>query len=189
LRESLIILSLYRVLRDWELVRQQIIENNLLQMRALSSMKRSTREIVTRLKLLTDSEIELLVEGSPQDQRHLLWMAVCRCYEFVGEFARQVLRERFLSVKLDLPLEEFDVFFNRKCEWHAELDSIKPVTRAKLRQVLYRIMREADLLTEANFINAVMLSPRLMCSIESHNKDDLMFFPAHIPEVAARVKV
>lgn len=179
-------LSLYRVLKDWELVRTQTVENNLLQMRALSSMKRSTREIVTRLKCLSDKEIDLLFDGSLQDQRNLLWMAVCRCYEFIGEFARQVLRERFLSIKLDLPLEEFDVFFNRKCEWHAELDSIKPVTRAKLRQVLYRMMREADLLNDANFINATMLSPRLVSLIESQNRDELMFFPAHITASTTR---
>jgi len=74
--------------------------------------------------------------------------------------------------------EDFDSFFNRKSEWHSELDEVRPATRKKLRQVLFKMLREADLLTANNMINAAMLSPRLIDVISLANRRDVLYFPA-----------
>jgi hypothetical protein len=175
--ESVKLANLFLESRDWNSVRDNVISNNLLQSRTLSTSKRNCREIISRLKHLGPNELDLLVDGSPQEQGYLLWIAVCRRYRFIADFAIEVLRERYITLRSDLCHEDLDSFFNRKSEWHTELDEIRPATRNKLRQVLFKILREADLLTANNTINAAMLSPRLLDAIPRGCRRDVLFFP------------
>lgn len=176
-RESVSLAKLYLHLGDWNSVRNKVIEENLLQARTLNTLKRVYREVVSRLKLLSIGELEFFNEGNHQEQAYLLWIAVCRRYKFIADFAVEVLRERFLSLKADITHEDFNVFFNRKSEWHLELEQISPATQTKLRQVLFRILREADLLTVDNMINAAMLSPGLLELIYQDHRNDILCFP------------
>lgn len=176
-RESVKLAELYLDLGDWNSVRDKVIAENLLQTRTLNTLKRSCREVISRLKTLSSGELEFLLEGSHQEQAYLLWLAVCRRYRFIADFAIEVLRERYITLKTDLTHEDFDSFFNRKSEWHVEMDGVTPATRSKLRQVLFKILREADLLTANNMINAAMLSPGLLAAIEQGSRRDVSFFP------------
>lgn len=176
-RESVNLAALYLDLGDWNSVRDKVVAENLLQTRTLNTLKRVCREVVSRLRTLSQSELEFLVEGSHQEQAYLLWLAVCRRYRFIADFAVEVLRERYITLKADLTHEDFDSFFNRKSEWHLELDEITPATRSKLRQVLFKILRDADLLAANNMINAAMLSPRLLDVIHRGNRRDVSYFP------------
>ncbi|QEP42508.1 DUF1819 family protein [Ectothiorhodospiraceae bacterium BW-2] len=176
-RESVKLAALYLDLGDWNAVRDKVIAENLLQTRILNTLKRVCREIISRLRTMSPGELEFLVEGSHQEQAYLLWLAVCRRYRFIADFAVEVLRERYITLKSDLTSDDFDSFFNRKSEWHLELDEITPATRSKLRQVLFKILREADLLAANNMINAAMLSPRLLDVIHRGSRRDLSCFP------------
>ncbi|WP_416337155.1 DUF1819 family protein [Desulfobacter postgatei] len=176
-RESVNLTKLYLGLGDWKSVRNKVVEENLLQARTLNTLKRVCSEVVSRLKLLSIGELEFLNQGTHQDQAYLLWIAVCRRYRFIADFAVEVLRERFLSLKTDITHEDFDTFFNRKSEWHLALEQIAPATRMKLRQVLFRILREADLLTVGNMIHAAMLSPGLLELICQGDRNDVLYFP------------
>lgn len=176
--ESIKLAALYLDLGDWKSVRDKVIAENLLQARTLNTLKRVCREVVSRLKKLSQSELELLVESSHQAQAYLLWLAVCRRYRFIADFAVEVLRERYIMLKTDLAHEDFDSFFNRKSEWHLELDEISPATRSKSRQVLFKILRETDLLTADNMINAAILSPKLLDVIHRGSRRDVLYFPA-----------
>jgi hypothetical protein len=64
-----------------------------------------------------------------------------------------------------------------------ELDEITPATRGKLRQVLFKILREADLLTANNMIHAAMLSPRLLGLIQQGSRRDILHFPVFESDV------
>ena len=169
--------ELYLEFGDWKFVRDKVIAENLLQTRTLSTAKRISREVVSRLETLSAIELELLAEGSHQDQIHLLWIAVCRRYRFIAELAVEVLRDRYISLKSDISHEDFDSFFNRKSEWSRELDEISQSTRKKLRQVLFRILYEADLISKNNMINAVMLSPTLLEVISTGDGRNVLYFP------------
>lgn len=177
-RESVELAALYLDLGDWNAVRDKVIAENLLQTRTLNTLKRVCCEVISRLRTLSPGELEFLVESSHQEQAYLLWLAVCRRYRFIADFAVEVLRERYITLKSDLTYEDFDSFFNRKSEWHLELDEITPATRGKLRQVLFKMLREADLLTTNNMIHAAMLSPRLLDLIHQGSHRDVLHFPA-----------
>lgn len=177
-RESVKLATLYLTLSDWNAVRDDVIRKNILQARALNTLKRICREVISRLKTLNARELDFLVDANHQEQGYLLWLAVCRRYKFIADFAFEVVRERYITLKADLSHEDFDSFFNRKSEWHSELDEVRPATRNKLRQVLFKMLREADLLTANNMINAAMLSPRLIDVISHGNRRDVLYFPA-----------
>jgi hypothetical protein len=182
-RESVELATLYLDHGDWNSVRDKVIAENLLQTRTLNTLKRVCREVISRLRTLSPNEIEFLVEGSHQEQAYLLWLAVCRRYRFIADFAVEALRERYITLKIDLTHEDFDSFFNRKSEWHMELDEITPATRGKLRQILFKILREADLLTANNMIHAAMLSPRLLGLIQQGSYGDILRFPVFESDV------
>jgi len=182
-RESLQLAAMYLDLGDWNSVRDKVIAENLLQARTMNTLKRVCSEVISRLRTLNPNELEFLVEGSPQEQAYLLWIAVCRRYRFIADFAVEVLRERYITLKSDLPLEEFDFFFNRKAEWHSKLDALTASTRGKLRQVLFKMLCEAGLLTSNNLIQAAMLSPGLLELIRQNNPTDLLYFPVFVSDL------
>ncbi len=176
--ESLKLIALYLELGDWDSVRDNVFENNLLQARTINTLRRVSREVISRLKTLCLNEIKLFSTLSHQEQGYLLWLAVCRRYRFIADFAVEVLRERYISLKADLNYEDFDSFFNRKSDWYAELNEISPATRYKLRQVLFKMLREAELLTPKNIIIAAILNPNIIRAIPDENRQDILYFPA-----------
>lgn len=188
LRESVKLATLFLEQGDWNTLRDKVISENLLQTRTVSTSKRFCREIISRLKTLGPREMDLLVHGIDREQGYLLWIAVCRRYKFIADFAVEIIRERYLSLKTDLHHEDFDSYFNRKSEWHPELDELKPTTRNKLRQVLFKILREAGLLTNRYTLDAAMLSPRLLEAISHNSREAVLFFPAVESDLIGRAR-
>ena len=174
--ESVTIANLYLEVGDWDLVKEKVIAENLLQSRALSTLKRLSHEIIARLETLNIDELTLLTESEYQDQAYMLWIAICRYYQFIADFATEVLRERFITFKPDLQHSDFDTFLNRKCDWHSELDSLSISTRKKLRQVLFKMLRDANFLDSKNNIQATMLSSRLIETIKHNDSRDIKYF-------------
>lgn len=174
--ESVTIAKLYLELGDWDLVKDKVIAENLLQSRALSTLKRLSHEIIARLETLSIDELTLLTESEYQDQAYMLWIGICRYYRFIADFATEVLRERFITFKPDLQHSDFDTFLNRKCDWHSELDSLSISTRKKLRQVLFKMLRDTNFLDSKNNIQATMLSSRLIETIKRNGSRDIKYF-------------
>lgn len=182
-RESVKLAALYLDLGNWEVVRDKVVAENILQTRTLNTLKRVCREVVSRLKTMSQHELEFLVESRHQEQAYLLWIAICRRYRFIADFAVEVLRERYITLKTDLAYADYDSFFNQKAEWHPELEEVSPATRGKLRQVLFKMLRDADLLLANNMINAAMLSPGLLEVVCESNSRDLLCFPVFDSEL------
>ena len=175
-REAVITAPLYLEVRDWNVVRERLCSDNLLQARTSSSGFRLAREIVQRLAVLTDDELELLGDASPSERGHLLWVAACRRYAFIGDFAEEIVRERFLLLTPELGHRDFDSFVNRKTLWHPELTEVKESTLQKLRATVFRMLTEAELLTNGEIVHAV-LSERLRDALDAQTPSDVRFLP------------
>ena len=186
LNESIEVVRLRDTSERWETTIVRSIESGIVSAPKIASQRRTLREIVNRLCTLSQTEIELL-SATPDrsEQQALLWLATCRAYRFVKEFAHDVIRDRFLSYHLDLPLESFDIFFDAKAEWDEALGRISSSTRKKLRQVLFRIMRDAEVITADNRIQKAYLSPRLQALIAEHDPKELELFPGRTAGVGA----
>lgn len=147
-----------------------------------ASQQRTLREIANRIACLNSEQRAFLVrEAGRQEQQALVWLSVCRAYRFVREFAVEVLRDRYHSWRLELRPEVFDAFYASKAEWNEGLAALSPSTVGKLKQVLYRMMREADLLNKEGEIQGVHLSARLRCLVESDAPADVLVFPGAEP--------
>jgi hypothetical protein len=176
-QESIKFAQLYLEFGDWDETKNHIIHQNILQARTLNTSKRICAEIISRLKTMNVQELKFLVESGSQDQAYLLWLAICRRYKFIGDFAIEIIRERFISLKTDLNYIDFDSFFNQKSEWDVELDKIQPTTKVKLRQVLFKMLRESGLLTNNNIINVANLSPDLVKLICNIDRREILYYP------------
>ena len=176
-QESLTVANLFEETGDWDGVRERVIDDNLLQMRTLNASKRVYREVASRLKQLTSAELALLCTGTRQEQNHILWLAICKRYRFIHDFAVEVVREKFLRLDLTLGYDDYDIFFNNKAEWHPEVARVAESTRKKQRQVLFKMMREAELLTRENQILPAMLTPREVETIAADSPAYLSIFP------------
>ena len=178
-REAGIAASLFRTRGDWSTVRMLLETDNLLQARTLSTRQRVAREVVQRLAELTDYEVELFVDAMSEERGYLMWAAVCRRYNLVGEFAQEVLRERFLILAPLLAYSDFDSFFHTKAIWHSELTELKESTYRKLRTNVFLMLREASLLSDNGHINQVLLTDRLSMAFREGTNSDIRFFPTN----------
>ena len=176
-QESIILAECYLAHRDWKLVRQQVLAENLLQSRTESSLKKITGEIIKRLKLLNDDELEYLVNANSEQQTWILWVAICKYYSFIRDFAMEVIREKFLSLYLDVTHDDYDNFFNRKADWHDELDKLSEQSRSKLRQVLFKMLVDVGILSKQHQIQPVLLSESFIKTISRASGDYLISFP------------
>ena len=172
-REAVIAAPLYLDVRDWSAVRDQLRAENLLQARTASSGFRLAREVAQRLAVLTDAELELLRDASPSERGHLMWVAACRRYAFIGDFAEEVVRERFLLLTPTLGYDDFDSFVRGKALWHPELAEVKDSTLQKLRSTVFRMLTEAGLLTGGEIVHAP-LSERVR---DAQVPSDVRFLP------------
>jgi len=168
-QESAMMADIYLRKLDWGLTREQVRAENLLQVRTATAALRISKEIIP--------ELECVVNGTVRERGYLLWAATCRRYEFIREFAVEVLREYFVTLRQVLKLKDFDSFFNSKAMWHEELDNTAPSTHNKLRQNLFRMMREADLISPENIIQPTMLTPRIAALLSTQGRDAFLIFP------------
>lgn len=176
-QESAMVADLYLQNLDWKLTRDQVRDQNLLQVRTAAAALRISKEVVARLEHLSVPELQCIVDGTVRERGYLLWTAACLRYEFIREFAVEVLREYFVTLRQVLSLKDFDAFFNSKAMWHEELDNTAPSTQNKLRQNLFRMMREADLISPENLIQSAMLTPRIAALLSAQGRDAFLIFP------------
>lgn len=180
-REAEAIATIYLECQDWQKTREWAISKNVLQARTNSTSVRLVRETIQRLSALTNDEISLLAEGSLGERWHLMWAAVCRRYQLIGEFAEEVLREHFLLLQPTVSVDDFERFITGKSLWHPELDDVKPSTREKLRQAIFRMLHEAGLLSKTGEIIPAVLSERVRDVFASRSPNDIRFFPTSFP--------
>lgn len=177
LQNASLVAEMYERVHDWRDVRAAIDSDNLLQTRASRSATRMGGELIQRLQELTDSEIAILAVAMGEERAHLMWVATCRRYALIGEFAEEVLRDRFLQLASDVLPEHFDSFIRGKALWHDELGEVTPKTMQKLRSTIFLLMRDAGLTDDDGSIVPAVLSTRVLDELVKQTPSDVRFFP------------
>ena len=177
LNESVRITELYLKHNDWIEARKILHQDNLLQSRTNSRTIRVSQELIKRLKRLNTHQLELLVEGNLLKKKYVLWFSVCKTYKFIEEFSTEVLHEKYLSRNLKITDLDYDAFFNRKAEWNEKLQNITDLTRRKIRQVTFLMMKEADLINSDHEILRAMMSNRLIETLRPDAPMSFNIFP------------
>lgn len=177
LRETVLVAQVYQQHGDWDLVKANIRESNLLQTRTVRSSDIMYSEIQKRLSLLNEHQVEVISEDNSQDVRQLVWIAICKQYPFIGDFSIEVLAPAYINGRSQVDYDDYGYFFNSKADWHPELEKVSDKTRSNARQTLFQIMRQCELLTESNQLIPQMISSAVQnCTPES----ELEYIPGAI---------
>ena len=73
--------------------------------------------------------------------------------------------------------DDYDYFYNKKVQWHEELENLSPTTRNKNRSVLFRILLEAELLASGNLISPALFTKELAAVIAADNASLFACYP------------
>lgn len=177
INETVLIAKCYLDLDNWDMVKQHVKEINLLQCRTERSGEIILSEIQKRLSLLSRAQIEVLADDDPRDVRQLVWIALCKQYPFIADFTLEVLADAHACHRFEVTHDDYGYFFNAKADWNPELERVSDKTRSNARQALFQMMRQCDLITDANQLIPQMLSAAIQnCSPEA----DLVFIPGAI---------
>jgi len=176
-RETTLLAGMRKPGESWESVRNRAVSENAVQARTHRSGVRLTREAVRRLVVLSDDEVEFLLDAAPRERGYLMWAAACRAYPFIGDFAERVLRERYLVLASTVLPEHLEGFVLSQAMWHPELVDLSDSMKTSIRQTVFRMMREADLVTSNGEIVPALLSGRLVDLLTLVGRNDLRFFP------------
>ncbi len=159
-QESVLAVDLYLTYKEWSKVREEIFKTNLFQLRTQAALNRVGREVLSRIQCLSRQQLAIVQDGAMPAQLQMLWVAVCKRYDFIRDFAIEVIREKYLLMDYALTAEDYTTFFDHKAEWHDELEKLKDSTRVKLKQVLFKMLREAEIISDDNIILPAMLTRR-----------------------------
>lgn len=151
--ESISVIESYLQSNDWSKVREAVSSANILAVRTQSSGKRLIREIELRLSWLDDCDLELIKDFiSTTEQKQALWLCICKTYQFIADFMQEVVSDKLHALDYSITYDDYDRFYNAKSQWNEELDKLSISTQKKIRQVLFRMLREMDILSDQNVI-------------------------------------
>ena len=84
---------------------------------------------------------------------------------------------KYSRMDLQLSPGDYDIFFHEKAESNVELDRLSASTKAKLRQVLFKAMREAEILSRDNMILPGLPTKELVKALADDNPGLLAMLP------------
>lgn len=168
--ETLVIAEEFNRLKDWKAVEKSLFDNNLLNKVKQVTFKREFSEIKKRLSLLTYDQLEIMIHGSLDDAKSMILLSLVKAYTFLKDFIIDVIRNKYLL--FDTVVSEIDYikFFNTKSLTHNELNEITELTSKKVKQVIFKLLEQVGLLTQAK--NGSILKPILNSKIVDVIVDD-----------------
>lgn len=175
--ESRIVLQAYDETRNWDDAKSILLSENRLSERIESTASRKIHEIRLRFEPRPDFVIAYMVEADDEKFRLASWYCVCAAYRLAAEFAIEVVREKVSVYDFHLTSEDYDSFFNSRADWHEELDGLTSSTAKKIKTVMFRMLREAGLMTNRNRLYSIRLDQTFVNLIAEDRPDLLPVFP------------
>ena len=163
----------YLETNDWILCKREAMDINLMQIDKTASAARFLAYTIKLLKILDDSELELLATKNADIQRAIMWLALCRTYPLVGKFADTVINQKFNLHDFYLSFGEWNEFLSRESYEHQELEEIGKSSREKAKSVLFGNLRNIGYLSSSNELQDAMLTKEIISVIGN----DVRYFP------------
>ena len=175
--ESLALAGAYTVNRDWEETKQIALRENLIQKQSATSIKRQVPELIKRLKNLNDAQIETFLSANDREQKLILWLAVCKTYPFLKEFAQEVLYEHFHSFNNSIDATDVRAFFDAKALIHPKLQDLSVQTQKKVISEVLTILRQSGLISEKNEILPLFMTAALEVCLSEEDEEYRRIYP------------
>ncbi|HOY84016.1 MAG TPA: DUF1819 family protein [Candidatus Syntrophosphaera sp.] len=176
-RDSVLLAKLHLGLGDWNMVREKVLSENLLQIRTIAAQKRIYSETYTRLKALSKDALEVIANGERDDKVHMIWYAICKKYALIRDFSVQVLSPKVKINARDLSEADFNVYFNNLAISHDELNRISISSRAKLTKNLFRMLHSAGVIDSEGKLCPISISQSVRQIVLEDNDIPLEIYP------------
>ncbi len=145
--------------------------------RTENSRKRYVTEALSRLRRLTEQETDSFATLSLEDQRLLLWIALCRTYPIVRRFATELLRDSLLVSKKPVSDGDYNAFFSRLAAEEPVYDQLSVPYRQKIKHTIFGAARNAGLLKEDRTVIPAVPSGELCQAVAGSSPEDLLCLP------------
>jgi hypothetical protein len=154
--------------------RQRILEQRLISARTDSAAKRVVLEILSRLAFLSVDGLDLVANGNSDEARQTLWIACCRRYPIIRNFAESVLVEASRSAGVLIDARTVEVFFLNEEISHSELASASVGTKYKLRQVLKLMLHQVGLINDTGLLIRGLAQPKVTTWLDLTPADKIL---------------
>jgi len=108
--------------------------------------RRKFRELKHRIRNLTSPQIELLANGTHDQQLQITHLALCKTYQIYCDFVTDVLAEKVQLFDYTITDLDYNSFISKKKVDHPELDELAHSTQKKVKQVVYRMLDQVELI-------------------------------------------
>jgi predicted transcriptional regulator len=155
--ETLVVAEEYHRLSDWDLVKESLITNNLLNKIKQSTFNREYSEIKKRINNLSSQQVSLMVSGDLDEAKSMILLSILKSYDFFHDFMVEVLGHKFQLFDRFLDDSDYSRFINYKNINHPELLTITAETASKVKQVIFKILEQLGIITSAK--NGTIIKP------------------------------
>jgi hypothetical protein len=149
---------------DWDLTKEKTFRENLMEKDKLSSNQRYFLLVRQRIEALNEEEIQILVNSTIAIRRVIVLLAICKAHLLIYDFIAEYVRDCYYNLHEKVSHASFNEFYNEKKYEHPELEKVTEKTLAKVRQVIFRILEQTELVESAN--NGELKRPYLTEDLE-----------------------
>jgi hypothetical protein len=122
---------------------QAIVIDNVLQKRTPAAAKRQTKLIKNRLSLMQPTLWEMIDQGSNDVATHALLASAIKHSCLLGDFMDLVIRQHWQTFHTKISMTDWNNFIETCIQKDPVIDTWTDSTRAKLKQVVFRILAES----------------------------------------------
>lgn len=168
LHESVALAEAWVANRDWRAARAAVPDNLFVATGGASSASRLRNEAIRRLRTLDEAELGHLANCPITDARALCWAAACREYRLLSDFAWQVLIDRHHRYAEPIRGADFEMLMDGVDAMDARAAPVSRSTRARLRSVLFRMLREGELIDAEGRVLTLPITEELRGLLSRH---------------------
>ena len=125
---------------------EEILEENLFQLRSETSIKKRFRTVYRRSETLNTELSKFYIEGSRLDQKALLLYSFLKCYRLPYEFLNEVILYNYQHNNSSIQYIDIEFFIERKEGESDIVSKWRPETKKRLRSSILMFFRESGLL-------------------------------------------
>ncbi len=169
------IVQLYHEGNNFEEIKRQCVEENLLGAVNPSRELRMCGYLLTRLKSMEERLVEIFVNADIATQKLINLVTIMNTNRLFFEFVYEVYRNKLLIGESSIDLKDGNIFFSQKESQNEDLASWSESTKKKLRSLFLNLLIEADLVKwdddkkKNRSINRVFVSMPLENYLKSTN--------------------
>ena len=176
LRESREIVSLLQQNADTKTWLRALSVENVLQKTSPATARRMATLIRKRLELMPKELWGMVADGTTEVATQCLLASAIKHSRLLGDFMLQVLRRHYRTFSPNLEAKDWESYLNDCAHIDPAVATWSKGTRAKMGQVVYRILAEAGYLdgTRSYRLQPVLIAPEVSKFLYSHDEEYIL---------------